>query len=186
MLTAAGLARQLDISRQAVSRRIKQLIKVGLTVERNAKNHVILVNVDDFTRLARVTADPSKKQARARRPDPDPEIAAYNVALAKKTAADAARSELKLEQERGRLLRADDVAEAAAHCAARIVTFLERPIHQADHITTLATTAGSNAVRRHLREVVREQREAIANALDDLGGGAGPGRGEDGGGEGNA
>jgi hypothetical protein len=184
MVTLAEVAKRDGTTKGVVSRKVARLVKRhNLQVVRDGAGRVRLVDIDQYEALRARTRNPARAQAprpgrasgklpRAKTLDPE----GYDAALVAKTWASARRSELKLQQERGELLRASDVAEAVAHCGQRIVRHLELPLREVDSLTTAATTGGSNGLHRALKQLVLRQRTAIAEDFAELAGGADSGQ----------
>src|SRR5690348_1825767 len=62
MWTVSQIAARDGISKQAVSRKVGELVASGLTVERAPNGNVRTVNVVEYDRLRGRTDDPSKQQ----------------------------------------------------------------------------------------------------------------------------
>jgi hypothetical protein len=197
LTTLSAIAAKNGTSRQSVSKKVKELVREhDLAVERDRAGRIVLVDADRYAELRRQYDHPGRRQrphARARRKPStqpaDPRLVPggerYHEMLTEKVRLDVERSRLRLQREQGEVVCKADLLEAVQVCSASLVRHLEAVIHEADGLVIVAVNGGSNALRRALRDIVHRQRVAIADDFAELAGGARPGCGEDGGGEGH-
>jgi DNA-binding transcriptional ArsR family regulator len=169
MLSVGEIATRDGVSKPAVSRKVKQLVeKHGLTVERDERGRVSRVNVAQYDHLRQRTDDPSKAQAPKLAPDlPNPNQS-YDEALRQKTWIEAERARLRLEEERGELVRVAKFAEAATVCGQEIARIEQRLVNRADEHCAIALKEGPHGLRSAYRAWVEEQCTAFADAMARL------------------
>lgn len=91
MWTVSQIAARDRVSKQAVSKKVKELVDLGLTVERDSRGFVKKLNVVEYDRLRGRTDDPSKAPRPGRHalaPAPKPpadDNESYKEALRTKT-----------------------------------------------------------------------------------------------------
>jgi hypothetical protein len=178
MLTVSEVAGRDRVSKQAVSKKVKELIDLGLAVERDAKGHVKRLNVVEYDRLRGRTDDPSKAQAPGRsvaappaaKPVDDED--SYKEALRTKTWHESERLRLDLEERRGQLVRVDAVTDAVVSCATSITAIIDRLPNVADDLVAAVSREGVHGVRVALKQMAAKLRTDIAEALTGIAAGA--------------
>jgi hypothetical protein len=177
MLTVSEVAERDRVSKQAVSKKVKELIDLGLTVERDSRGFVSKLNVVEYDRLRGRTDDPSKAQAPGRsaaapaaKPVDDQD--SYKEALRTKTWHESERLRLDLEERRGELLRVDAVADAVMSCATTITAIVDRLPNVADDLVAAIAKDGVHGVRVALKQMAAKLRTDIAKALTGIADGA--------------
>jgi hypothetical protein len=169
MWTVSEVAKRDCISKQAVSKKVKELVDAGLSVERDAQGHVKRLNVVEYDRLRGKTDDPSKAQAPSRdlnvsaKPAGDDE--SYKEALRTKTWHESERLRLDLEERRGELVRVDAVTDAVVNCATSITGIVDRLPNAADDLVAAVTREGVHGVRVALKQLASKMRADIAEKL---------------------
>jgi biotin operon repressor len=165
MWSVSRIAARDGISKQAVSKKVRELVGLGLTVETDGQGRVTAVNSAEYDRLRARTDDPSKAQAPADKPTRDAGPKSYDEALRQKTWYEAEKRRLELEELKGQLVRADAVADAVASCGGAIATICDRLANAADEFAAALAKGGVHALRLALKEAARQQRVDIAGAL---------------------
>ena len=175
MLTVSEVAERDRVSKQAVSKKVKDLIELGLTVERDSRGFVKKLNVVEYDRLRGRTDDPSKAQAPGRadlgaapaaKPADDNE--SYKEALRTKTWHESERLRLDLEERRGELVRVDRVTDAVVTCATSITSIVDRLPNVADDMVAAVAKEGVHGVRVALKQLAAKLRIEIAEALTGI------------------
>ncbi len=163
MWSISQIAARDGVSKQAVSRKVGELIEHGLTVERDRLERVTAVNVAEYDLLRGRTADPSKAQAPGGNAPKSNE--SYDEALRQKTWLEAERRRLELGELKGELLRTSAVAEAVIACGAAIAKACDRLPGAADDLAAALSREGVHGVRVLLKQIAVRQRTEIADAL---------------------
>ena len=165
------IAARDGISKQAVSKKVKDLIGHGLAVERNGRGHIISVNLPQYDYLRGRHDDPSKAQRPAPIDDPAPPAVdpdSYDEALRKRTWYEAERKRLELGEKIGELIRVDELAAAVDECGAEIVAIVRRLQTETDTIAAAVTRDGAHGLRVVLKQVENRMLGEIATSLDAL------------------
>lgn len=183
MRTISQLADRERISKQAVSKKVKQLVGLGLRVQFDKKGRIEAVDVDDYDRLRAKTDNPSKAQAPGRGPKKPKSSSAkgdsYHEALRTKTWAQSERLRLDLAVRKGELIEVSALTDAIGKCAAQIVTIVDRLPHAADDLAVAVAREGVHALRVDLKKLAVRMRKDIANALEAIAADAPKGEPED-------
>ncbi|WP_428673687.1 ArsR family transcriptional regulator [Reyranella sp.] len=168
MLSIGEIASRDGVTKPGVSRRVSQLRERGLEVELDQQGRVAKVNSVQYDELRQRFADPSKAQA-PRPVEPSPLVAeSYDEALRRKTWAEATRSELRLKEEQGQLIRTDRLADALSACSERIVRAVERQLAAVDDMAASVAKDGVSGLRAEMKKLVHRTRSDIADALADI------------------
>lgn len=172
MLSIPQIAERDGVSKQAVSRKVKQLVEDhGLAVERDNQGRVALINAAQYDFLRNRYADPSKAQA-PRAGAPAEEAAAvgesYDEALRQKTWITTEQERLKLGEMRGALVKKAELVEAVTRCGAEIAQIERRDIASADDLALIALREGANGIRRALKAAADRRCAEIADALAQI------------------
>lgn len=163
MLSIAALAKRDDVSKPAVSRKVKQLRASGLHVETDAQGRVIAVNAVQYDALRGRHDDPSKAQAATMPPDADNE--SYNEARRVLTWTEAERAKLKLEAEQKLYVRVEDLEAALADAGETIVEIADRLQQSADDLAAAVARDGVSGLRAGLKKLAADFKTDIADAL---------------------
>ena len=168
MWTVSEIAARDRVSKQAVSKKVRELVDAGLAVERDANGHVKKLNVVEYDLLRGRTDDPSKAQAPGRvvpaaKPVDDED--SYKEALRTKTWHESERLRLDLEERRGQLVRVDAVTDAVVACATSITAIVDRLPNVADDLVAAVSREGVHGVRVALKQLSAKLRVDIAEAL---------------------
>ena len=165
MWCASQVAKRDGISVQAVTRKVRHLAeKHGLTIERDSRGRIVAFNIAQYDHLRNRYADPSKAQV-ASAPSMDGTADSYDEALRQKTWIEAERARLKLDEERGELVRRAELADAAAQCGERIARMAYRFVNSADEHTAIAVKDGANGLRAAYKVFVRKFCTDVAEAM---------------------
>ncbi|UZE51112.1 MarR family transcriptional regulator [Rhodopseudomonas sp. P2A-2r] len=170
MATVSEIANRDGISKQAVSKKVKALIDLGLAVERNERGDVGRVNVAQYDFLRGKHDDPSKNQrpgAQTQQP-PARDMESYEEALRKKTWYEAERKGLELAEQRGDLVRVADLAAATGDCGEEIVAVLRRLSDEADALAAAVTRDGVHGMRVALKAIENRMMVEVADKLAAL------------------
>lgn len=167
------LAEREGISKQAVSKKVKELVGLGLKVKVDGQGRVVAVDVADYDRLRRKTDNPSKAQAPSRKlgaakGGSKPKSDSYQEALRTKTWAQAERLRMDLLERKRELVRVEALTEALGKCATAIVTVVERLPNSADDLAAAVAREGAHGIRIELKKLAARMRRDIADALDAI------------------
>jgi hypothetical protein len=165
MWSVSRIAARDGISKQAVSRKVRELIPLGLAVETDAQGRVTAVNLAEYDRLRARTDDPSKAQAPKAEAPNAPGPKSYDEALRQKTWHEAEKRRLELAELKGQLVRTEAVAEAVASCGGAIAAICDRLVNAADEFAAALARGGVHALGLALKQTARAQRADIAAAL---------------------
>jgi hypothetical protein len=173
MWSVSQIAARDAVSKQAVSKKVRDLLEHGLKVERDPQGRVIAVNVVEYDRLRGRTDDPSKAQAPGRQAPPLlPLGESYDEALRQKTWHEAEKRRLELAELKGELIRTERVADAIVNCGSAIAKICDRLPNAADDLAAALSRGGVHALRVALKDIARAQRAEIADALAAIAGAA--------------
>lgn len=170
MLSISELAERDGVAKPTVSIAVKRLIeKHDLQVERDRRGRVSAVNAAQYDMLRERTGDPSKAQApRKAERDKPREGDSYDDALRLKTIYGAERERLRLAEEKGELIPAVRVADAASSLADVIVSVLDRLPQAADDIAAAVAKDGAHGARAELKRLAVSSRRSIADVIAGL------------------
>lgn len=165
--TISEIAARDGISKQAVSKKVRELLDLGLAVERNERGHIVSVNLAQYDYLRGRHDDPSKSQRPAAAEQNSP-ANSYDEALRKRTWYEAERKRLDLEEQIGRLIPVDEIATAVDECGAEIVQIVRQLQNETDAIAAVVAREGSHGLRVHLKQIESRFLAEIAKALRAL------------------
>lgn len=170
MWTAARVAERDGISKQAVTKKVRDLAeRHHLLVERNTLGAIVSFNVVQYDHLRGKLGDPSKAQApRREAPLQAPANESYDEALRQKTWHEAEKRRLELAEIKGELVRKDMVEAALEQVCERIVHVIDRLPRAADEISAAVAKDGTHGARVHLKLLASRMREDIAAALAEM------------------
>lgn len=170
MLSIADIADRDQVSRPAVSQRVKRLVEQNdLQVERDARGFVSLVNVAQYDLLRERHGDPSKDQrppAPVEPPARDPE--SYDEALRQKTWYESTRKGLELDELIGKLVRVDEIESATGDCGSEIIAIVHSLQNEADALVAALARDGPHGLRVLLKQIENRMLGEIAEALASL------------------
>jgi hypothetical protein len=168
-LSVSEIAREKGKSRQAIAKRVAELVDAGKLTTRPGPNGTKLVSLAAFDLAVGETGDAVKEGAAEARVEIDAGTSPSSPALRDHQARNAQYSAdlrfLELEERLGRLVPAAEVKEAGQRAAEAIVRIVDRLPTYAEAIAVAAAKDGTQGARANLKEIARELREAIANAM---------------------
>lgn len=169
-LSVSEIARQKGKSRQAIAKRVDSLVEAGLIETRPGDGGTKLVNLAQFDRAVGETGDAFKETAAETRAEseadevsPASPVLRDHQSRAAKYSADL--KFLDLEERLGRLLPVEVLKEAGIKAGESIVRIIDRLPTYADVISNASVKDGPQGARGVLKEVARELRAAIAEAM---------------------
>lgn len=171
MLTVTEIAARLGVSKQRVSKQVREFIDGNdLPVERDGRGRVSKVSLAHFEHLRGHYSDPSKAIGR--------EAAAASVEPAVKDSYDEAKrveAWLRVEREQinraerlGNLVRADLLADALAAAGREIQTLNSRLSNRADELAAALARDGTHGLRLALIAIAQQLNKDIADRLARL------------------
>lgn len=166
-LSISDVAREKNVDKAAISRKVAELEKAGRIEVRFGPNRTKLVNLAQFDAEVGEVTDFVREQA-ARFGDDLIGDSRYRDARIKSAQYDALRKQIEMRKLVGNLVEIAQVDEVIAQVGEEIKKPLEQiPLH-ADEIVAAAASGGAVAVRAKLREIVFSVRTQIAAALAKL------------------
>ena len=170
MWTAAQVAARDKISKQAVTRRVRDYaVNHGLRVARNHKGSILAFNVVEYDHLRGRYGDPSKTQVPKADPLDEPIAVApnetYDEARRQQAWLDAERSRLALDEAKGRLVPVDAVRDAITTAGGIIASILDRLPNAADDLAQIVAREDNHATRNWLASEAVRMRKEIVTAL---------------------
>ena len=174
MLTVSEIAERDGISRQAVSKRVKDLVaKHGLTTRRAPNGSVLAVNVVQYDLLRERFGDQSQVRVR-KDPAPIPsappvvDSKSYDEATRRRAWLEMEKRRLEVAELRGKLIRADKYAEAVGRCGAELVSVIELLPQKADALSVELKCDDVHQVRLALKRLAYEMRADLAKKFEAL------------------
>lgn len=174
MFTVSKIAERDGISRQAVSKRVKDLVSShGLTVRRSPSGIVLEVNVVQYDLLRERYGDQSQVRIR-KDPAPLPVVPpvvdskSYDEATRRRAWLEMEKRRLEVAELRGQLIRADKYADAIGTCADEMVRIIEQLPQRADDLAVELGCDDVHSVRRALKQLARELRADLAKKFEAL------------------
>ncbi len=173
-LTISDIAEKKGKSRQAISKRVKSLVEDGKLETRDGPNGTKLVNLAAYDDAVGDVGDPAKEQAaetaqEINAPDAPIESNRFRDAAAREKEYNADIKFLELGRQLKTLVPVADVDAAATKIAETMVPIIDRLAMEADRVHIASTKDGTAGVRAALKQIAREQRIALADALTSLG-----------------
>lgn len=174
MLAVSEIAKRDGISRQAVSKRVKDLVSThGLTVRRGLSGVVLAVNVVQYDLLRERYGDQS--QVRVRKDPtsvpPGPPVVdsrSYDEATRRRAWLEMEKRRLEVAELRGQLLRKDRYEEAVGACGDELIRVIEQLPQKADALAVELGCDDVHSVRRALKQLARELRGDLAKKFEAL------------------
>lgn len=172
MLSPGEIAARDGVSRQAVSKTLKRLMKDhDLPVERDGRGRVMRVSLahyehflGKYSNSARVTAGREQGgEAKVQRPLNDAE--SRDEALRRQAWLKLQREQIEHEEELGRLIRADRLEDAVVTVGRAIQSEVSRLQNYADDVALAVSKEGTSGARLVLRRVGVEIGNRIADRL---------------------
>jgi DNA-binding IscR family transcriptional regulator len=169
-LSISEIARLKGKSRQAIAKRVASLVADDLLDTRPGENGTKLVNLAQFDRAVGDVGDAIKEGAAETRAEIETGEAPASPALRDHQARAAQYAAdlkfLDLEERLGRLVPVAEVKDAGMKAAEAIVRIIDRLPTFAEAVAVAAVKDGTQGARGVLKEIARELRTAIADAMD--------------------
>jgi len=171
-LTITELAEHKGLGKAWISERVKALEAEGKVETRPGKGKTKLVNLAQFDRAVGETGDAVKEAAAETRAELESDGSPTSPALrdhqsrAAKYAADL--KFLDLEERLGRLVPIDEAKTGGIRIGEAVVRILGRLPTYAEGMTAVAVKDGVQGSRGMLKEIERELRVAIAEAIGEI------------------
>ena len=176
-LSISEIARQKDISRQAVAKRVDQLVALGKLQTKPGDNGTKLVNLAQYDRAIGETGDAFKEAGAETKAEAETETPASPALRDHQARAARYTADLRfldLEERLGRLVPVADVVNGAQLAAEAIIRAIDRLPSFAESMAGAVTKDGVAGARSFYKENAREVRQAIAEAMGVLAGAAEP------------
>lgn len=170
MVTIKELAELASISKQAVSRKVQQLVvEHSIPVEHDARGRVARVSLAHWQRHHQDYANPAKRP-HASEPSPSPgrlsdsfdEARRRNEWLKHDTAM------IEMQEKAGQLVRADRLAEALGIVGREIRAIIYRLPNRADDLAISVGREGTSGLRTALRGVAFDMSKMVADQLASI------------------
>jgi hypothetical protein len=167
-LTADKLAALRGVSGPAIRQSMKAMAARGSPVQTRRQGRAILIDVADYTEKRaslipyRVQGEATKRAARGSSTEPADPV--FLKEQARKVAAEARLKELELGRQRGELIDADAVRQAATDCGANQGAMIDRIAMRAEDVYA-AGKHGVAGVRGALRSIARDLKKSMGEAL---------------------
>ena len=177
-LSVSEIARQKDKTRQAIAKRVDALVEAGKIETRQGPNGTKLVNLAQFDRAVGETGDAFKEAAAETRSDLDagdtPASPALRDHQARAAQYTADLKFLDLEERLGRLVPIEEARAGGVKIGEAVVRIVGRLPTYAEAMTAIAVKDGVQGARGMFKEIERELRTAIAEAIGEIVGAAVP------------
>ncbi len=177
-LSISDIARQKDKSRQAIAKRVDALVEAGKIETKPGPNGTKLVNLAQYDRAVGETGDAFKEAGAETKAEADiadtsatPALRDHQSRAAQYTAD---LKYLDLEERLGRLVPIEEAKEGGIKIGEAVVRILGRLPTHAEALTVVAVKDGISATRAMLKDIDRELRTAIAEAMLKITGAAVP------------
>ena len=168
-LSVTGIAEHLGVSRQAVSKRAKELEEAGKITTRDGDGGTKEINLAQYLVATNKIGDPAREMSADTRRDASDDTASsdptYRDAAAREKRYRADLAEIAVKKELRELVDVTSLAAAVAQAGETIVGVIERGPQMADAIATAVARDGAAGARAHMKQQVRANRAAIADAL---------------------
>lgn len=172
-LSITELAERFGVAKATVSARVSKFEAEGIVKTKPGKGKAKLVNLADYESAIDEHGDPAKEQGAETKSttadDPaqsrDPR---FRDAATKEKEHLAQLAEIRVGKELGKYIEADFFKPAVEECAEVILRILDRPLSKAADLEAAARSGGVNGVRVRMREIIREMRAAISEAMQRL------------------
>lgn len=171
MATPADVAGRDGVSKQAVTKLVRQLVeKHELPVDRDGRGRVIRFSLAHYDHLRGQFAS-SEKVASARgtspaqRADQQPLSSSRDEALRQEAWLKVGREKLRRQEEIAQLVRADRLVDALANSGREIQSVVARLQNRADDMTLAVSREGVHGLRVLLRQIAFDINTEIANKL---------------------
>lgn len=168
MVTPKEVAEKLGLSRQAVSRQLRKILKQHeIPVERDGRGRVLKFSLADFEHYKGEFSNPQQSQSPKQSPTA-PAANSRDEALRQTAWLDLRKRELQYQAECGALVRADYVAETIENLGKVVQATINRLSNKADDLAITATKNGVNGLRAELKEISFQMCSDIDKQLANL------------------
>ena len=173
-LSVSDLASGKNVTRQAISLRVKRLSQSGMIHTRAGKGREVLVNVAEYDRATQQTTDLVRatnggaKPAAAAVSQPVNEDPVLAREQARRTAYQAESARLDLEARLGTIVQVNEVTAALSVVAEALARGIDQLSAQAEDCAAAVARAGLPGARDFLRGAARTLRGNLARALADI------------------
>jgi DNA-binding IscR family transcriptional regulator len=178
-LSVSEIARQKDKSRQAIAKRVDSLVEAGLLETRPGPGGTKLVNLAQFDRAVGEVGDAFKEAAAETRAEAEIDITSPASPVLRDHQSRAAQytADLKfldLEERLGRLVPIEEAKTGGIKIGEAVVRIIGRLPTYAEAMTAVAVKDGVQGSRGLFKDIERELRVAIAEAIGEIAGAAVP------------
>ena len=181
MLSLSELGRQKGVSKQAISKRVASLVERGLLRVYEGRHGTKMVSLAEYDRVLGDTADLGREQAAATRKQQKPnqilrpsapeagdttqDNFVYTYEQARNMAFRADMAQLELNARLGKMLPIDQVEAAMTQAAEIMVRKIDLLPSEAEALASAIAKSGTVGARDMLKEIARQLRERLADAL---------------------
>jgi DNA-binding Lrp family transcriptional regulator len=172
-ISVADLARQKNITRQSAGERVDRLETDGkITVRREGRSK--LINLAEYDLAVGEVGDAAREAGAITKAGGDgegdtaPAHPAYRDHQTREKQYAADLRWIELQKELGRLVPVDQIADAAAKAAEAAIRVIDRIVAHSDTIAAAVAKDGAAGARATLKDIVRETRQGVAEAMQKL------------------
>ena len=166
-LSVADLARRKGITRQSAGERVDRLEADGkITVRREGRSK--LINIAEYDLAVGEVGDAAREAGAATKADEagdDPKSPQYRDHQTREKQYAADLKLIELNRALGKLVPVDQIADAASRAAEAAIKAIDRLPSYADAVASAVARDGSPGARTKLREIAREIRVVLADAM---------------------
>jgi DNA-binding IscR family transcriptional regulator len=178
-LSVSEIARQKDKSRQAIAKRVDSLVEAGLLETRPGPGGTKLVNLAQFDRAVGEVGDAFKEAAAETRAEAEIDTTSPASPVLRDHQSRAAQytADLKfldLEERLGRLVPIEEAKTGGVKIGEAVVRIIGRLPTYAEAMTAVAVKDGVQGSRGLFKDIERDLRIAIAEAIGEIAGAAVP------------
>jgi len=172
-LSISDIARERGKSRQAIAKRVDSLVEAGLLDTRPGPGGTKLVNLAQFDRAVGEVGDAFKESAAETRAEAEAETNSPASPALRDHQSRAAQytADLKfldLEERLGRLVPIDEAKAGGVKIGEAVVRIMGRLPTYAEAMSAAATKDGVQGCRGLLKDIERELRVAMAEAIGEI------------------
>lgn len=172
-LSISEIARERGKSRQAIAKRVDSLVEAGKLETRAGPSGTKLVSLAQFDRAVGETGDAFKEAAAETRAEAESDATAVASPALRDHQSRAAQytADLKfldLEERLGRLVPIDEAKQGGVKIGEAVVRILGRLPTYAEGMAAAAAKDGVQGARGMFKEIERDLRTAIAEAIGEI------------------
>jgi DNA-binding IscR family transcriptional regulator len=169
-LSISDVAREKNVTRQAIAKRVDALVEAGKLETRPGPAGTKLVNLAQYDLAVGEVGDAARELGAETKADDEPSSnPAYRDHQAREKQYSADLKFLELQQRLGKLVEREDVERAADEAGELLVAVVDRLPTHAERIAAAVGKDGPSGARVALKEIAREVRTALADAIGRLG-----------------